>query len=78
MQDFGPRGGGVDGKVFKFSCAKGPKRRQRRRFRKFSRFFENCTKSINTKSTSMHLNDISDGPIFVSGRSKNLKFSPGR
>ena len=25
----------------------------------------------------MHFNEISDGPIFVFGRSKNLKFSPG-
>ena len=30
------------------------------------------------KTLKLHFKDISDGPIFVSGRSENLKFPPGR
>ena len=41
----------------------------------FSKILPNwCTQ----KALRLNFNDILDGPIFVSGRSKNLKFSPGR
>ena len=77
LQDFGPRGVSIT-EFLDFrerSARNGVEGAVLENFEDFLKVLPNwcCQKAL-----KLNFKDISDGPIFVSGRWKNLKFSPGR
>lgn len=65
-------------RFFGFLGAKRPKRCQKRHFRKISKIFRKFYNIMNQKTLKLHFKAFSDDYLFVSGRWKNHKFSPGR